>query len=115
MSSQGHLLNDAYRKATLAMAEANKDSVIGFITQRALTCDPLWLNLTPGVSLIESKDRLGQQYHSPAQAILENGTDIIIVGRGIVHAADPLGEAKRYREAGWKAYLQKISSSHSLS
>ena len=50
-------------------------------------------------------DSLGQHYISPEQAILENRTDIIIVGRGIYQASDPLLEAKRYREAAWEAYL----------
>lgn len=109
MSSEGHLMTEAYRNATLAMAEANRDSVIGFITQRALSKDPYWLNLTPGVSLADSRDQLGQQYNSPEHAILNNGTDIIIVGRSIIRATNPLQETKRYKKAGWDAYQKRSS------
>lgn len=110
MSSAGNLLNPDYAQATLKMAEEYPDFVFGFITQHALSSDPNWINFTPGVKLGSSGDNLGQQYVTPENAILENGTDIIIVGRGIIAAEDPQKEARRYRDAGWSAYLAKIKN-----
>lgn len=107
MSSRGHLMDQAYMQATLQMAEQFPDLVIGFITQHALSPNPHWINLTPGIKLAAGTDSLGQQYNTPETAILENGTDVIIVGRGIIEAKAPLEEARRYRASGWHAYQQR--------
>ena len=109
LSSAGHLLTMDYIKSTLAIAEQFADFVIGFITQHALSPDPHWINMTPGVKLEEGFDHLGQQYVTPEKAIHKNGSDIIIVGRGILTASDPVAEAKRYRERGWIAYLNRCA------
>lgn len=103
MSSTGSLITGDYTKKTIALAEAHKDFVIGFITQQKLTDDPALLHFTPGVQFNNKMDALGQQYISPKQAIIQ-GSDIIIVGRGIYGAIDPKSEAEKYRVAGWKAY-----------
>jgi uridine monophosphate synthetase len=107
MSSKGHLMDAKYARETLLMAEKYSDFVIGFITQHALSKDPHWINITPGIKLVKDSDTLGQQYLTPEKAILENGSDIIIVGRGIIYADDPLSEAKRYRKEGWTSYLKR--------
>jgi orotidine 5'-phosphate decarboxylase subfamily 1 len=107
MSSQGHLMSAEYIQHTLKMAEQYADFVIGFITQHAVSADPHWLNITPGVKFQTEGDKLGQQYVTPHQAILENGSDIIIVGRGILKAQDPKTEAERYRQAGWECYRKR--------
>lgn len=107
MSSTGHLMDSKYRQNTLKMAEQFPDFVIGFITQHALSKDPHWIYFTPGIQLGERYDHLDQQYVTPQTAILEHGSDIIIVGRGIINAADPLTEAKKYRDIGWESYLQR--------
>ena len=54
------------------------------------------------------EDNLGQQYNTPRHAILDQGVDIIIVGRGILNADDRGAEAKRYRKEGWAAYLERV-------
>jgi orotidine-5'-phosphate decarboxylase len=73
-----------------------------------LPASPQWVYLTPGVKLKADQDALGQQYISPEKAVCEQGSDVIIVGRGIITAKDPLSEAKKYREQGWQAYRRRI-------
>lgn len=107
MSSENNLLDPIYAEKTLEMAEQYPEFVIGFISQRKLNDDPHWIYMTPGVQIAATGDTLGQQYIAPEQAIGVQGTDIIIVGRGILSAADPLAEARRYRKAGWDAYLAR--------
>lgn len=109
MSSAGNLLDQHYVQHTLDMAQQYTDFVIGFITQHALSSEPHWINMTPGIKLEAGTDSLGQRYITPDIAIRENSTDIIIVGRGIIAAEDPLIEARRYREAGWAAYKAHFS------
>lgn len=101
MSSKGNLLDHEYAQKTLQMAEQFPEFVIGFIAQERLSDDPQWIYMTPGVQLSSGQDALGQQYVTPEKAIRDNGSDIIIVGRGILKAKDPLREAKQYREAAW--------------
>lgn len=107
MSSIGNLAKDTYTQATLAMAKQHKDFVIGFIAQHRLLPDPEFIYLTPGVNISQSGDPLGQHYLDPETVILENGSDIIIVGRAIYQSADPLKAAREYRELGWRAYLER--------
>lgn len=109
MSSINHLMDATYRQKTLELAEQFPEFVVGFITQRALTAAPYWINFTPGVQLTSGKDALGQQYVTPYEAIFNNGADVLIVGRGILNASDPLTESRQYRKAGWDAYLQRCA------
>jgi len=51
---------------------------------------------------------LGQQYNTPENVIGKQGSDVIIVGRGIYEADDPVAEAKKYKEAGLTAYLSEV-------
>ncbi|KAJ2333566.1 orotidine 5'-phosphate decarboxylase, partial [Coemansia sp. RSA 2681] len=91
------------------MAVAN-DFVIGFIGSRRFTEERDLITMTPGVGLHASGDALGQQYRTPAKIITENGSDIIIVGRGIYGPGkDAAAEAQRYREAGWAAYTNRLA------
>lgn len=111
LSSEGNLLNEDYVQATLNMAEKFSDIVIGFITQQALSTDPHWIYFTPGIQLLAGGDHLGQQYKTPEKAILENGSDVIIVGRGIIKANDPKAEAKKYRDLAFGYYLKRCKKS----
>lgn len=108
MTPEGNLATDSYTEASIQMAKDNQNFVIGFITTRQLIDDPCFINLTPGVHLGKTGDALGQQYNTPADVIGKKKSDVIIVGRGIYQAADPVAEAKKYREAGWKAYLKRM-------
>jgi uridine monophosphate synthetase len=114
MSSAGNLLDNAYAEKTLQMAENYPDFVMGFIAQHKISADPRWIVMTPGVQFNnESGDGFGQQYVTPQRAILDNGSDIIIVGRGIYASEHPLQFAKKYRASGWEAY-QKALALHDL-
>lgn len=109
MSPQGNLLDKNYTQACIAMAEQHQDFVIGFIAVEKISENPAWIHFTPGVHQSSTADHMGQQYVSPEEAIFVRGTDIIIVGRGIYQASDPVLAAKAYRKAGWDAYLRRIS------
>ena len=108
MSSAGHLMDQDYMNDTLKMAEQFPDFVLGFICQHAISPKPHWINITPGIQYNVSGDALGQNYITPEKAILDQGSDIIIVGRGIISAANPLMEARLYRQNGWLAYQKRI-------
>jgi len=103
MSSKGSLAKDGYTLEAVRLAELYSDFVIGFICQEKLTDDPRFVHMTPGVKLSEGSDSLGQQYNTPEKVLGKNGSDIMIVGRGISQAADPSKEAARYKEEGWRA------------
>ncbi len=80
---------------------------LGSLHQHTLASDPHWINFTPGIKLEIGNDGLGQQYVTPDQAIREHGSDVIIVGRGIMAAKNPLKEAEMYRYHGWESYLKR--------
>jgi uridine monophosphate synthetase len=104
MSSMGSLAQGSYTQASIQMATHYPNFVMGFIAQRQLTDNPGLIHMTPGIQWISSSDDLGQRYVSPEQAIIENKTDIIIVGRSIYQASNPLREARQYRKSAWEAY-----------
>lgn len=107
MSSSGALTTKTYAEAALKMAEEHRDFVIGFVSQNRLLDDPAYLYFTPGISLENSGDALGQQYRTPDNAIRHNGSDIIIVGRSILKAKNMQETARVYRQAGWEAYCKR--------
>ncbi|TIB12925.1 hypothetical protein E3P92_02457 [Wallemia ichthyophaga] len=109
MSSAGSLADSSYTQATLDMARRHSDFVIGFIAQQRLgTLDEGFLILTPGVGLDVKGDGMGQQYRTPDE-VVDAGTDVIIVGRGVTgneHSVDYVKSAEqalRYKKAGWDA------------
>jgi orotidine-5'-phosphate decarboxylase len=65
-----------------------------------------FLTLTPGVQIASSGDSLGQVYRDPRD-VVRQGSDVIIVGRGITGADDMGKAAELYREQGWKGYLER--------
>ncbi|RLW04845.1 hypothetical protein DV515_00005640 [Chloebia gouldiae] len=108
MSSQGSLATGEYTKAAVQMAEENSDFVFGFICGSRVSNKPEFLHLTPGVQLQTGGDNLGQKYLSPKEVIGEKGSDIIIVGRGILAVSDRLQAAEKYRKAAWESYISRL-------
>jgi uridine monophosphate synthetase len=116
MSSADNLLDVEYTKACVDMARNHKDFVMGYIAQESLNTSPddQFISMTPGCQLPPGEDGavngdgMGQQYNTPEKLIGKLGTDIVIVGRGILKAADPATEAERYRESAWEAYEERI-------
>jgi orotidine-5'-phosphate decarboxylase len=103
MSSDKNLITDSYSQACIQIAKSYTDCVIGYICQERIDQSPGTLHMVPGVRFAKEGDSLGQRYTSPKDAIAK-GADIIIVGRGITEASNPLQEAQLYRDAAWKAY-----------
>lgn len=108
MSPKGTLAKGDYTKQAVAWAEENAEFVIGFICVHKLTDAPAFIHMTPGVKLrvkLQGEgDSLGQQYLTPQKVIGELQSDVIIVGRGIYEASNPVQEAQKYRLTGWEAY-----------
>lgn len=120
MSSKGCLMTKDYTQACVEAAREYKSFVMGYVAQECLNSEPEdnFVHMTPGCKLppadeeetAEIKgDGLGQQYNTPTKLIGEKGTDIVIVGRGIINADDPQVEAERYRRNAWKAYVARLA------
>lgn len=103
MSSKGTLTDAAYKTKAIEISE-KASNVIGCVAQSQVPQSLLLF--TPGVNLDATGDSKGQQFNTPEKVFTDYHTDFIIVGRGIYAAADPVGEARKYQEAGWKAYIQ---------
>lgn len=118
MSSKGNLATNEYTRKAIELAEQYADFVVGFIGNggqveelKKLTADlnPRFIVFTPGVKLGGGGDALKQQYTTPAD-VINAGSDVIIVGRGIYGADNPLDSAKKHRQAAWQAYQNRTNA-----
>lgn len=107
LSSKDNLISEEYTHRVVTWAEQNDDVVIGIIAQSAMPGAPHQFKCTPGVSLRATGDSLGQQYNTPAFAVKELLSDIIIVGRDIYGALNPKEAAQAYKDAAWTAFLER--------
>ncbi|KAI9374003.1 Orotidine 5'-phosphate decarboxylase domain-containing protein [Aspergillus egyptiacus] len=115
MTSKGSLATGVYTERSVEYARKYKGFVMGFVSTRALgevkadekAEEEDFVVFTTGVNLADKGDKLGQQYQTPESAV-GRGADFIIAGRGIYKAADPVEAVKKYREAGWGAYLERV-------
>lgn len=119
MSSKGNFMTADYTRACVESAREHKNYVMGFISQETLNSEPgdQFLSMTPGCQLPPEDadddakvdgDGKGQQYNTPKKIVALMGNDVVIVGRGIIKAADPRAEAERYRRSAWAAYEERI-------
>lgn len=109
LSSKANLIDSDYTWKTSDIAEQYKNFVVGAIAQEPISYDPDLITCTPGISIAQSGDNLGQNYNPPESAIKDKNSDIIIVGRAIYQAQDPQAAAKKYRKLGWQAYLDRMA------
>jgi len=111
MSTRENLTTlDGYRDKCVELAEINKQLVCGYICQKRVSDDPGMINFSPGVNLKRTSDGGGQQFRSPHSAIVDDGADVIIVGRGITEALDVREAAREYRNAAWNSYCEKMAA-----
>ncbi|KAF5403294.1 hypothetical protein PHET_03245 [Paragonimus heterotremus] len=107
MSSQDNLVDESYSAKCLELCKANVDVLAGWVCQNPLpgsseliASNPSLFYWVPGVRVDATGDDLGQKYNSPDQVLVRFGTNVIlIVGRGITEASDPIGAAELYRQA----------------
>ena len=125
MTSKGSLATGEYTKRSVEIAKIYPRSVIGFVATRELSSfekemgdvdgdAPIrqqdFVIFTTGVNLSSVGDSIGQQYQTPTSAI-EGGADFLITGRGIYASSDPVAAVRRYQDAGWSAYLNRVKDS----
>jgi orotidine 5'-phosphate decarboxylase subfamily 1 len=109
MSTTETLAHGHYTDHSIAIGNQHNDFIVGFITRSILDLNPAQIRFTPGISL-KAGVCGDQNYMTPEQAILEDGSDVLIVGRGIYGHANPEIIAQEYRIAGWNAYQKRINS-----
>ncbi len=108
MSTNDTLTDTNYVRKAKAIVKKHP-SVIGAVVQRDLELGPNKLQFTPGINLNTQGDGLGQSYNNPTTAFKKRGTDVMIVGRGIYQADDPVASAIAYKNAGWNAFQSYLN------
>ena len=95
--STDSLIDDEYTINAVRLANKYEEYVVAIVAQhRPLNLSKRIFVMTPGVKLIKGKDNLGQRYRT-VKEVKENGSDIVIVGRGITDVSNVRTEAEKYR------------------
>lgn len=109
LSSSDTLTDLAYIQRAMEIVNDKKKYFSGIVAQHDLLGDEAGLlQFTPGINISSKGDKHGQTYNTPQKAFQDKATDIMIVGRGIYRAEDPVAAAIAYKEAGWNAYKESI-------
>lgn len=111
LSTADNLIDAEYTKAVKKIASEYPEFVVGFIAQTGCSDNPHFLQVTPGISNMHQTRAHGQHYISIKQAIEENHSDIIIVGRDICQAKNPHQIAEEYRKEAWPLYIERLTNS----
>jgi orotidine-5'-phosphate decarboxylase len=106
MSSKDNLCTAEYQAGALDIAKKHHDFILGFIAMKPVAEG--FLTITPGVQIAGKGDALGQVYREPRD-VVRQGSDVIIVGRGITGAKDIQAAAKEYQKQGWEGYLERLA------
>ncbi|KAA0198285.1 Uridine 5'-monophosphate synthase [Fasciolopsis buskii] len=110
MSSKDTLADASYGNKCMEMCKAHTDVVAGFVTQNPVLSPGFTASSfyywVPGVRVDTTTDQLGQNYVCPTKVLKRFPTNpsghtnvIIIVGRGITEALEPVTAAEEYRKA----------------
>lgn len=109
LSSSDTLTDLAYIQRAMEIVNDKKNYFAGIVAQHDLLGDEAGLlQFTPGINISSKGDKHGQTYNTPQKAFQDKATDIMIVGRGIYRAEDPVAAAIAYKKAGWEAYRESI-------
>ena len=101
MSNDGNLIDYNYTNNVKQMALNNEDDVLGFVSQNYLLEN--FLCFTPGIRLENISDNSDQKYITPEKAI-NRGSDILIIGRGIIDSENILESCWLYQNEAWRHY-----------
>ena len=116
MKTKCSLTTGSCTQLCIKSARKHQEFVIGFVATRPLSNVQIsniasdnkdFIVFPAGVNLSNNGDPLGQRYQTP-EAAIGRGVELIISGRGIYAADDPVEAVKLYQKEGWEAYLKRI-------
>ncbi len=109
LSSSDTLTDQAYIQRAMEIVNDKKEYFSGIVAQNDLLGQEAGLlQFTPGINLTAKGDKHGQTYNSPDKAFKTKATDLLIVGRGIYKAENPIAAAQQYQKEGWTAYQNSV-------